>query len=192
MSRAPDNDKAFWADTNRFLLPEAELRQRFGPLVTSVREALGERFVDKSRQPETLELGDTRFAFSPAMILMLAASGPRLATRSTTHRGVKKAVKEQGERFRAYAAGEGCRGNLEVGGGAHGKVSFTLSLEDEQGHRLRPFFVTVRDRSGTMLRNRVRFAGWEGTITDVPMGEYTFLLEDESGKRRVELGVEPR
>ncbi len=186
---------AIWAEADRMTVDRQEVLLRYGGLVRAMKRSL-RKDLPRSVLQRALDLGqNVRFAFKEGMNLVGEAlfpgtsMTPAFATRGATTQKPDAPPPAGPPCFTATLKGQGCIGKLQVTAEASGKVKFTFALMDPDGHAIRPFYLTVKDENGRTLRERHRFNDWQGSVSNVEMATYTFFLEDESGRRSVELGV---
>jgi len=186
---------AIWAEADRMVVGREEILHQYGAVVMAVQRTLRQDLPRNVLQ-RALDLGQNmRFAFKEGMDVLGAAlfpndsMTPAFATRSATTDRSGEEPPAGPPSFAATLKGRGCIGRLQVTAEGAGNVKFTFSLMDTEGHAISPFYLTVQDGSGKVLRHRHCFTDWQGSVSDVQMATYTFTLEDECGERCVELGV---
>jgi hypothetical protein len=187
---------AIWTEADRVVVSRDEILRQYGGLVRSMKRSLRQG-LPRGVLQRALDLGqNVRFAFKEGMDLVSEAllpgtsMPPAHATRGASPRQTDTEPPSGPPSFAATLKGQGCIGRLRVTAEAAGKVKFTFALMDPEGHAISPFYLTVKDSNGTVLRDRHCFNDWQGSVSDVEMDTYTFVLADASGRRSVELGVQ--
>jgi hypothetical protein len=85
--------------------------------------------------------------------------------------------------------GVGCSGRVSIRPQADGRLTIELSLQDEQGRAIRPFFLTVQQQDTVMLDQK-RIDADRYHLENIASADLRFVLADETGQRHVSMGWE--
>ena len=173
-------------------ISEEELRQRLGNLMEKTQCELREMFPPQSKLRSVLKLRDRIwFRFRELDLLDIESwvpGMPKIAV--ATFRGIDDQQTSKQEIWhQAQYQGQNCRGRMLITDDKAGLTKFYFSLEDNEGREISPFYLTVTDLEGRILQEKTRINNSSYPVSEVPMGDYQICLEDESGQRRVIMGV---